>query len=310
VKAQTEARTEREQMAQIGGRLTTSAEAAAALAGALQLRAGERRAPEEVGRGLEEVLAALGVADLLPKLPGPELAALSSLALSRLRQAVELGGEPAREPGWRFTEPDVLRSQGLASAAFAPVLRRAVAPRLEDLTARLQAPGARFLDVGAGVAALTIAICRLWPTLSAVGIDPWRPALTLGLRGVEAAGLAERIELRQQDVADLADRGAFDLAWVPVSFLSRDVLTRSAGPLRSALRPGGWAIFNMYSGPDPLGLALARLRTARSGGWVTDPAGLESVLAGAGYAEVRTLPAEILPHVALTVGRRPSTGGG
>ncbi|MBV9774230.1 MAG: hypothetical protein JO040_09795, partial [Gemmatimonadetes bacterium] len=73
-----------------------------------------------------------------------------------------------------------------------------------------------------------------------------------------------------------------------------------------AARPGGWVIANQYGGMDDLTVALARLRTTRSGGTVLDPTEVEAMLAAAGFEEVRTLPREILPPVWMTVGRRPA----
>jgi hypothetical protein len=52
---------------------------------------------------------------------------------------------------------------GDASAMFAPALKMNLAAGLGDLAERLDRPGGRFLDVGVGVASLSIAMCRLWP---------------------------------------------------------------------------------------------------------------------------------------------------
>jgi len=63
-------------------------------------------------------------------------------------------------------------------------------------------------------------------------------------------------------------------------------------------------ILNAFGGMDALTAALADLRAARSGGTVISPEAAEALLSAAGFVEVRTLPREILPPVALTVGRR------
>lgn len=111
---------------------------------------------------------------------------------------------------------------GQTSAAFAPLFHRVIIPHLDGLTARLEAPTAAFLDIGVGVAALSIAMTRLWPTLRVVGIDPWEPALALARQNVATAGLSERIDLRQQAVEDLTDQAAFDLVWVSQPFVRTD----------------------------------------------------------------------------------------
>ncbi|HET7232883.1 MAG TPA: CoA transferase [Longimicrobium sp.] len=295
----------RDRLAQVVGRLGAQAEALGALAAALELRLSHRRADPAVETRLAEVLESLGAADLFDGARGAELAPFGALARARLLQAADLAADPAAAPGWRYTDPAVLRAQGDGSAAFAPVLRHAVTPRLEGLAERLAAPGAALLDVGAGVAALTIALCRDWPRLRAVAIDVWEPALALARENVAAAGMDGRIELRHQDVAELADTGAYDLVWLPASFLSPEVLRAALPRLHAATRPGGWVVLNAFGGMDALTAALADLRTVRSGGTVISPDEAEALLASAGFAGVRTLPREILPPVALTVGRRP-----
>ena len=46
------------------------------------------------------------------------------------------------------------------------------------------------------------------------------PALALARRRIAAAGLGDRIELRQQGVEALAEAACYDLAWVPAGFLA------------------------------------------------------------------------------------------
>jgi hypothetical protein len=51
--------------------------------------------------------------------------------------------------------------------------------------------------ISVGVAALSIAMCRAWPTLPVVGLDPFEPALALARQNVAEAGFQDRIALRQ-----------------------------------------------------------------------------------------------------------------
>ena len=59
-----------------------------------------------------------------------------------------------------------------------------IAPKLDGLAARLEAPGAAFLDVGVGVGLLGVEMARLWPNLRIVGIDVWPPSLALARQNV------------------------------------------------------------------------------------------------------------------------------
>jgi hypothetical protein len=46
--------------------------------------------------------------------------------------------------------------------------------------------------------------------------------------------------LRRQDVATLADREVFDLAYLPAYFVPEDAVVAALPRIRAALRPGGW----------------------------------------------------------------------
>jgi len=249
------------------------------------------------------VLASLGVEEI-DQLEPAVLASLGGLGRARLLQAEDMCMDPDAAPGWRYTNAEMLQAQGRGSAAFAPVLRDAVAPRLDGLVDRLRGDNAAVLDVGVGVAALSIALARMWPRLRAVGIDNWEPALAIARQNVDSAGLTDRICLRLEDVSTITDADTYDLIWMPVSFIAPGILKESLDRLRVATRPGGWVLMNMYGGMDDLTIALAHLRTVRSGGAVLLSTEAEAMLAEAGFQQVRTLPQEILPPVTMIVGRR------
>lgn len=285
-------------------RLGASSEALAALGALLRLHASGGEAHPEVLACLEDVAGALGVAETLAEADADELAALASGIRPLLVQAVDLVADPWRAPGWSYTDTELLESEGEESAAFADVVAEVIAPALDGLEERLSSPGAAVLDVGVGVAGLSIAMCRRWPALRAVGIDPWGPALVIARRNVATAGLADRVELRHQGVEELEDAEAFDLAWLPGPFLPRRVLEAAVRRVRSALRPGGWVLLGMHGGGGDLEAALARLRTVRAGGSVLGPEEATSLLAAAGLADVRVLPAETWAGALLVAGRR------
>ena len=192
-----------------------------------------------------------------------------------------------------YTNVELLESLGQNSAVFAEIVRDVLAPQLEGLADALARSDAAFLDVGVGVAALSIAMCRVIPGLRAVGIDPWEVALELARRNVGAAGLDDRIELRRQAVEELEDESAFELAFLAGPFLGSAVIDVACQRVHAALRPGGWVLFGMYRGAEPLETALAHLRTARSGGAVLDAPEAERRLAKAGFVDVRTFAAEL-----------------
>ncbi len=286
-------------------RLSASTEALAALGAALRLRAGGLEAPPAVQASLDEVLAALGLDEAVGSLTPDELSAALAPIRALLLQSVDFLTDPSRAPGWAYTDVELLEGLGQSSAGFARLVRDLLAPELTGLGDALERPGASFLDVGVGVGALAIAMCRLYPQLRAVGIDPWEAALDRARRNVDVAGLDGRIELRRQRAEELTDDAAFDLVFLAGPFLGADAVDPACARSLAALRPGGWALFAMFGGADALEVALARLRTARAGGAVLDTADAEGRLRAAGFADVRTLAAELGIPSQVVVGRRP-----
>jgi SAM-dependent methyltransferase len=289
----------------VSARLAAQTEALAALGAWLHLRSTGARAVPEIDRALDEVLSALGLGVALEAASPSELVAVLSPIRAVFLQAVDLISDPGRAPGWSHTDADILESFGRTSAGFARVLQERVAPQLDGLAERLDAPDAAFLDVGCGVAALAIAMAEQWPRLQVVGIDPWEPSLALARANVRAAGLEHRVALRNLGVEDLADEDAFDLAFLPGPFLPRLALEAALGRIRQALRPGGWAMIGLYRGQDALDEALARLRATRSGGSSPTPAEAVRLLRTAGFEGTAEFVAELGIPSALAVGRRP-----
>ncbi|MFN8187098.1 MAG: class I SAM-dependent methyltransferase [Gaiellales bacterium] len=285
-------------------RLGSSTEAMAALGAALRLRVSGEDAPTEVQAALDEVVAALGLEELLAGASPEQLAAMLAPIRALLLQSLDLLTDPARAPGWTYTDAELLESQGRSSAGFARVIRDVLAPTLPGLEATLGRPGATFVDVGVGVGGLAIEMCRVWPSLRVIGIDPWDYVLAIARRNVAAAGLADRIELRQLGAEQLDDESSADLLFLPGPFLPPAVLEAAVERAFAAIRPGGWVILGLYGGGGRLEDGLARLRTARSGGALFRADQAEALLARSGFVDVRTMPGGIAIPGLLVVGRR------
>jgi 2-polyprenyl-3-methyl-5-hydroxy-6-metoxy-1,4-benzoquinol methylase len=212
--------------------------------------------------------------------------------LMQVMALVDSSSDPRPLPGWRHTSAALLQSQGDASALMAPALKANIAPTLGDLAARLERPGARFLDVGVGVASLAISMCRCWPGLQVVGLDTFDVPLGLARQNVERAGLADRIELRQVAVEELHDEESFELAWVPSFFIAAPAMATAVARVRASLRPGGWMLFPIAGlpGNDERARAVFALITELWGGPVLSTSEAESLLKEAGFSTVRVLP--------------------
>jgi SAM-dependent methyltransferase len=223
---------------------------------------------------------------------------VTGLIRMALHQASDLLDDPGRPPGWTFTDQAILQGWGRGSAMVPGILAAAV-PELADLRS--------FLDVGSGVGLLAIAAAGVWPQATVVGIDVWGPSLEAAAANVRAAGLSDRITVRDQDVVTLDDSDAYDCAWFPTFFVTEPVLEAAMPRLYRALRPGGWLVLGrMASPPDPLAQAVSRLRTIRSGGTDFDAKRLVAGLEAVGCAAVRTVPRQGPAPMEYVIGQRPA----
>jgi SAM-dependent methyltransferase len=210
-----------------------------------------------------------------------------------------------RARGWSHAEPEILLSIGETARIHAQTVTRDIVPACSGLAQRFKSPGSRLLDVGVGVAGTAIALAQMWPELHIVGIDPWQPSLRLARENVDRAGLAERIELREQGVETLEDQGAYDYVYFANTFIPERLALLGLGRALQALRPGGWISIasNNDGAPAPLA-ALFRLRETFWGGPTWRTADAERVLRETGFVDVHSPPTPPTALAAWTVGRR------
>jgi protein-L-isoaspartate O-methyltransferase len=238
----------------------------------------------------ERFRVADGVAQVLES---PLRGVLLAEIRTHLMQPVAFLDSAGTSTAWAHTNTTLLQAQGDASAVLPMMLKMQIAPQLGDLAARLARPGAKFLDVGTGVGSLAIAMCRAFPGIQVVGLDPYESALALARANVERAGAA--VELRNIAVQDLRDEAAYACAWLPMFFVTSEAA--AIARTYAALEPGGWLIAAAAgegAGPklvaDVWGNAISAAQTSE-------------LLLAAGFVEVRTMPGpEWAPQ--MIVGRR------
>jgi SAM-dependent methyltransferase len=259
-------------------------------------------ADEDQRRAADEVLRALGIA-AAEDLPEPSRSRIGAQATAPLVQiAALLGGRRA----WLEQPDDALLAQGRSSAQAAPMFAQFVLPQLGDLGERLTAPGCRMLDVGTGVGAMAVGYAETFPELTVVGIDVLPRVLELAQRVVAESAARARVELREQDVASLADDDAFDLVWIPAPFVPEESLREGLTRIATALRPDGWVtVGHGRFGGNALEDALTMFKTRAYGGTPLDSNQAQQLLRERGFSDVKTL-ATPSRGPALTVGRRGS----
>ena len=168
-----------------------------------------------------------------------------------------------------------------------PLLADVLFPHVPGLLDRLGSDSGAFLDVGAGVAAVSIAMCRQYPAHAGGRPGARAAPLALARRNVAGAGLEDRIELRDQRVEELAEEEAFDVAWLPASFLPADTFATALTAVHRALRPGGLLLTGALDGSGADGeAAVTRLRLALWGGENLAPAEVVAMIEAAGYVDV------------------------
>jgi predicted O-methyltransferase YrrM len=251
-------------------------------------------------------VAAPGLRPLLaPDTKGVFLAQLRSVDLQG-RQLIDGSRRSTLGPGWQHTDPMLLEAQGRSGKSAIPAMVQAIRSNPE-LEVRLQQPSASFLDVGVGVGVIAIELCRAFPTLRVVGLEPAAAPLAQARRNVAAAQLAGRIELRQQGVEELQDSEAFDLAFVAQVFIPDGTFEAGLANVWRGLRPGGWLHMPAISATgDELEPALSRLRNILWGGGARLPEQVAEAARGVGFTGVQIVAPGAGGTLRAIVAQRPA----
>jgi hypothetical protein len=207
---------------------------------------------------------------------------------------------------WESQSDEALLAQGRTSAQGAAAMVRFGLVRLAGLAEALARPGAMMLDVGTGVAALAVAYAELFPELTVVGLDVLPRVLTLAAGTVAASQVADRVVLREQDVATLDEEATYALAWLPAPFIPEAALRAGMPRVARAMVPGGWVMLGHGKyGEVAADNAITRFKTVVYGGTALDDEQAQRLLRDAGLSEVTTTPTPA-GAPAITVGRKAS----
>jgi 2-hydroxy-4-(methylsulfanyl)butanoate S-methyltransferase len=275
--------------------------------------------PVDIAARVLDVLVALGFArrsgDVYESIDGLQ-PMLSDEAIGQLlanlrttyqqsRDLVDRAKRRTLSAGWTYTDPEILHAQGASGRAGAQAMAEQGVPRLPGLAERLSAPSASFLDVGVGVGVIAIEMCRAYPTLHVVGLEPAEAPRREAVANFEAAGFSDRIEIRDLRVEDLADVEAFDLVYLPQVFVPEDAFVRGLTTVWRALRPGGWLSLPAISAEgDDFEATLSRLRNTLWGGGSRLPEQVAEAVTRSGFTDVQVRSVGGPRHTVLA--RRPA----
>ncbi len=217
-----------------------------------------------------------------------------------LQSAAVLSGANA----WTSQDDEAILAQGRASAQAAQAFKAFAVPMMDGLDELLSGSCPIMLDVGVGVGAMAVAYCESFPNLKVVGIDVFPRALELARRLIDQASMANRIEVREQDVAKLEDRETFCLAWLPAPFVPRAAIETGLERMVAALVPGGWLMVGHGKfGEGGLSDGLTRFQTVAFGGTAINGNEAQDLLRRCGLDHLATLPTPA-GTPGITVGRR------
>jgi Methyltransferase domain len=222
----------------------------------------------------------------------PQRSGLEGELRGQLMQALAFldAARDGNNAGWSHSDRSMLQAQGDASSGFAPMFKANMLASLGDLGERLARPGAKLLDVGVGVGALAIAMCRAFPTLGVVGVDTSSTPLAIARENIEQAGLAARIELKELAVEALTDEVVFELVWLPSFFVAEKALPAAVARVHAGLKPGGWLLMPIgVNGGDERQRATLSLVCELWGGPALSVAEAQTLLQGRGFSQVRCM---------------------
>ncbi|HEY2887533.1 MAG TPA: class I SAM-dependent methyltransferase [Candidatus Limnocylindrales bacterium] len=142
-------------------------------------------------------------------------------------------GEPIRDRPDRYR----LAIERLTAQDIAVFFQEALAA-LPQLVADL-ARGGRVVDVHCGGGRWLIAMARRFPALELVGVEFETDSVVRARANIEAAGLADRIAIRQAGVTDPGQVGEYDLVYFQYALHQLADAPSVLGAAWQALRPGG-----------------------------------------------------------------------
>lgn len=219
----------------------------------------------------------------------------TQVGLAHIRSTLLQAGAAIRGPGRGWSDSDwtddaeVIRSQGRRSRSIIGFIVDSFTRLDPELIDVLASDSGRFLDAGAGAGDMSLEIITMFPNLRVVALEPGDLPFRLLHDRVVQEGHGQRVQTRRQRIEHLTDTAAYHLAWIPLDFISPDVIEVAVFRVSESLLPGGWLAIATPSSERSPASAAARFRASLWGGSHLNGAPLTQLLQDNAFESVRTL---------------------
>jgi ubiquinone/menaquinone biosynthesis C-methylase UbiE len=156
-------------------------------------------------------------------------------AFGQMRELIARTHQGTLTAGWTHTDPDILQSQG----KYSEIIATDFVPLFPEIPALLKKPKAKFLDIGAGVARIALKMCELYPTITAVALEPADHPFCLAEKNIAQSPYASRMDLRKIGMQELQEENTFDVIWMAQGFILDHHFFPGLSAVYRALKPGG-----------------------------------------------------------------------
>jgi len=187
--------------------------------------------------------------------------------------------------------------------ASAQSVAQALFENAKERPALGEALGGRVLEVGAGLAALSLALAKLFPTTRFTAMDSNSSATKVAQVHVAASGFAARFAIRLRDLIHIDERASYNVAWLPAPFLPREGARIALDRLTLAIKPRGFLIIGNAVTNGDASATASTPRLLRSNGHLWRTEELSGILRHQGYGDIERLCCA--GGIELSIARRP-----
>ncbi|ADB29359.1 Methyltransferase type 11 [Kribbella flavida DSM 17836] len=157
-------------------------------------------------------------------------------------------------------------SGGRATDETRALFEQVFLPQLPELAELVRTD--RWLDVGCGVAGSTLTLGTLFPEMRSVAVELVPKVAAEAVRRAEAHGVADRVDIRCQDIRELQEVEQFGGAFWAQPFFPEATRAEALAVIRRALKPAGLLLMQETDPqPQPSSRPAYAVRRLVNRGW-------------------------------------------